>query len=314
MNKEVKILLRKGSVFILPIIAWICIVIVVDPFNYFNVSNIISEKAKEKSAQQINSLLYNTVNFKNNPTNSIIIGDSRIRKLPTEEIKQLTGDDYYTLYSNAAKLNEIIDLFWFSDSLWFSTDSTNLENVIIGINFNLYNQYSYSNRVADVKKLLDNKFIYIFNGSILETVYLALKNEFFGFKPNEKKDKEESWDYTIKTIAKNHYSKYKHPKETLLRLEKIGVYCKTNNINLILLIVPHYKEFHNRLVKFDLVDEEENFKNDIKNIGRVIDFDFPNSITNCKSCFSDPIHTTDSISEIIVDEIFSDSLIIGKEL
>ena len=36
MNKEVKILLRKGSVFILPIIAWICIVIVVDPFNYFN--------------------------------------------------------------------------------------------------------------------------------------------------------------------------------------------------------------------------------------------------------------------------------------
>ena len=165
-----------------------------------------------------------------------------------------------------------------------------------------------------MKKLLDNKFIYIFNWSILETVYLALKNEFFGFKPNEKKDKEESWDYTIKTIAKNHYSKYKHPKETLLRLEKIGVYCKTNNINLILLIVPHYKEFHNRLVKFDLVDEEENFKNDIKNIGRVINFDFPNSITNCKSCFSDPIHTTDSISEIIVDEIFSDSLIIGKEL
>ena len=314
MNKEVKILLRKGGVFILPIIAWICIVIVVDPFNYFNVSNIISEKTKEKSAQQINSLLYNTVNFKNNPTNSIIIGDSRIRKLPTEEIKQLTGDDYYTLYSNAAKLNEIIDLFWFSDSIWFSTDSTNLENVIIGINFNLYNQYSYSNRVADVKKLLDNKFIYIFNGSILETVYLALKNEFFGFKPNKKKSKKESWDHIIKTIAKNHYSKYKHPKETLLRLEKIGVYCKTNNINLILLIVPHYKEFHNRLVKFDLVDEEENFKNDIKNIGRVIDFDFPNSITNCKSCFSDPIHTTDSISEIIVDEIFSDSLIIGKEL
>jgi len=80
------------------------------------------------------------------------------------------------------------------------------------------------------------------------------------------------------------------------------------------LIVPHHKEFHNRLVKFNLVDEEENFKNDIKNIGRVIDFDFPNSITNCKSCFSDPMHTTDSIGKIIVREIFSDSIIIGKEL
>ena len=314
MNKEVKILLRKGSIFIFPIIAWICIVVIVDPFNYFNVSNTISENAKERSAQQINSLLYNTINFKNNLTNSIIIGDSRIRKLPTEEIKKLTGNDYYTMHSNAAKLNEIIDLFWFSDSLYFSASSTNLENVIIGINFNLYNEYSYSNRVADVKKLLDNKFIYIFNWSILEAVYLALKNDFFSINPNKKKHKETSWDYIIKTIAKNHYSKYKHPKETLLRLEEIGSYCKENNINLLFLIVPHHKEFHNRLVKFNLVDEEENFKNDIKNIGRVIDFDFPNSITNCKSCFSDPIHTTDSIGEIIVREIFSDSIIIGKEL
>jgi hypothetical protein len=314
MNKEIKILLRKGSVFMLPIIAWIYIVIVVDPFNYFNVSNFISEKAKEKSAQQLNSLLYNTVNFRNNPTNSIIIGDSRIRKLPTEKIKQLTGDDYYTMHSNAAKLNEIIDLFWFSDSLWCSDNYTNLENVIIGINFNLYNEYAYSNRVTDVKKILDNKFIYIFNWNILETIYLALKNEFFGLKPNEKKDKEEFWDYTIKTIAKNHYSKYKHPKETLLRLEEMGAYCKANDINLILLIVPHYKEFHNRLVEFDLAEEENAYKNEIKNIGRVIDYDFPNSITNCKSCFSDPIHTTDSIGEIMVNEIFSDSLTIGRGL
>ena len=310
MNKEVKILLRKGSIFILPIIAWICIVIIVDPFNYFNVSNTISKNIKEKSAQQINSLLYNTINFKNNLTNSIIIGDSRIRKLPTEEIKKLTGDDYYTMHSNRAKLNEIIDLFWFSDSLYFTANSTNLENVIIGINFNLYNEYSYSNRVADVKKLLNNKLIYIFNWNILETVYL----DFFGLKPKERKNKDKSWDYIIKTIAKNYYSKYKHPKETLLRLEEVGIYCKANNINLIFLIVPHHKEFHNRLVKFNLVDEEENFKNDIKNIGRVIDFDFPNSITNCKSCFNDPIHTTDSIGKIIVREIFSDSIIIGREL
>ena len=310
MNKNVKILLRKGSVFILPIIAWICIVIIVDPFNYFNVSNTISKNENEKSAQQINSLLYNTINFKNNLTNSIIIGDSRIRKLPTEEIKKLTGDDYYTMHSNRAKLNEIIDLFWFSDSLYFAANSTNLENVIIGINFNLYNEYSYSNRVTDVEKLLNNKFIYIFNWNILETVYLDL----FGLKPKEKKNKDKSWDYIIKTIAKNYYSKYKHPKETLLRLEEVGIYCKANNINLVFLIVPHHKEFHNRLVKFNLVDEEENFKNDIKNIGRVIDFDFPNLITNCKSCFSDPMHTTDSIGKIIVREIFSDSIIIGKEL
>ena len=189
-----------------------------------------------------------------------------------------------------------------------------MENIIIGINFNLYNEYAYSNRMEDVKALLNNKFIYIFNWNILETVYLTIKNEFFGIESNEKKDRDEFWSYTIKTIAKNHYSKWKHPNKSLLRLEEMGVYCKANNINLTLLIVPNQKEFHNRLVEFNLVKEEEHFKNEIKNIGKVIDFDFPNSITNCKFCFSDPLHTTDSISTIIVNEIFSDSLVIGREL
>ena len=112
MTKEVKILLKKCFVFILPIIAWICIVMIVDPFNYFNHSSFISAKAKEKSAKQLNSILYNSIGFINNPTENVIIGDSRIRVLPTDHIKLLTGDEYYTLYSNAAKLNEIVDLFW----------------------------------------------------------------------------------------------------------------------------------------------------------------------------------------------------------
>jgi len=46
----------------------------------------------------------------------------------------------------------------------------------------------------------------------------------------------------------------------------------------------------------------------------VIDYDFPNQITNCKKCFTDPVHTNDSINLLMVREIFSDSLIIGKRL
>ena len=112
MNKDLKILLRKGSVFILPIFIWIILVIIVDPFNYFNLLNKISKEVKIESAQKLNSLLYNVLDFKNNPQPNIIIGDSRIRKLPTDRIKEITGDSYYTLHTNAAKFNEIIDLFW----------------------------------------------------------------------------------------------------------------------------------------------------------------------------------------------------------
>ena len=308
MNTELKKLLHKGFIFIIPIIAWICIVVIIDPFNYFNLTKTISQQSKEKSAQKLNSLLYNSLQFKNHPTTSVIIGDSRIRRLPTERIKELTGDDYYILHSNAAKLNEIIDLFWLINKY------TKLENIIIGINFNLYNKYAYSNRVADVQDMIRNPFIYIFNWNVAETVYLALKNELYGVQKNNKLNKEKFWEHKISTFASNQYSKYRYPEATLKRLRKVGAYCLKNKINLNLIIVPHHKEFHDRLVHFKLTKEEIQFKEEISSIGRVIDFDYPNSITNCRNCFTDPIHTTDSISMIIVNDLFTDSLVIGRLL
>lgn len=310
MNTEVKILLKKGFLFMIPVFVWIIIVIFVDPFNYFNVSNKISENSKLKSAQKLNSLLYNTIHFKNNPTKNIIIGDSRVRKLPTDRIEELTKDKYYTLYSNAAKLNEIIDLFWLADSL----SGKELENVIIGINFNLYNEYAYSNRVADVKEVIENPFIYIFNWNILEAVYLALKNEFFGVIKEERGDRTSFWESTINRDGRNHYSKWKKPESTLERLKELYAYCQQNNIHLTLLIVPHHKEFHERLIEYNLSEEEINFKNELKGLGKVVDYDFPNQITNCKECFSDPLHTTDSVSRVIIDDLFSDSITIGQTL
>ena len=308
MNTELKKLLHKGFIFIIPIIAWICIVVIIDPFNYFNLTKTISQQSKEKSAQKLNSLLYNSLQFKNHPTTSVIIGDSRIRRLPTERIKELTGDDYYILHSNAAKLNEIIDLFWLINKY------TKLENIIIGINFNLYNKYAYSNRVADVQEMIRNPFIYIFNWNVAETVYLALKNELYGVQKNNKLNKEKFWEHKISTFASNQYSKYRYPEATLKRLRKVGAYCLKNKINLNLIIVPHHQEFHDRLVHFKLTKEERQFKEDISSIGRVIDFDYPNSITNCRNCFTDPIHTNDSISMIIVNDLFTDSLIVGRLL
>tara|TARA_B110000908_G_C10221489_1_gene435594 strand:- start:916 stop:1842 length:927 start_codon:yes stop_codon:yes gene_type:complete len=308
MNTDVKILLKKGFIFMLPILAWITIVVIVDPFNYFNISQKISEKAKLESAQKLNSLLYNVIDFKNSPSPHIIIGDSRIRKLPTDRIKELSGDDYHTLHANAAKLNEIIDLFWVADAY------SELENVILGVNFNLYNEYAYSDRVTDAKELIKNPLIYIFNLDVLETVYLAVKNEFFGIKKKEKRNGKLFWEYTINTVASNHYSKWKKPENTLKRLKELSDYCKQKNINLTLLIVPHHKEFHDQLIKYDLSKAEINFKNKIKEIGKVIDYDFPNRITNCKDCFGDPLHATDSISKVIIEDLFSDTLIIGKVL
>ena len=128
------------------------------------------------------------------------------------------------------------------------------------------------------------------------------------------KDKKIWWDFNISTVAKNQYSKYKYPENLIDRLKDIDRYCKKNNINLKLLNVPHHKEYRQRVIDFKLTKEESRYKKEIKNIGTVIDYDYSNSITNCRNCFTDPIHTNDSINLLVVKEIFKDSLVIGKKL
>ena len=323
MNKDLKKIIAKFSFFAIPILIWIALLCFVDPFNYFKLNNFITIKSKEKTAKKFNSLLYNTIAFKNNPSPNIIIGDSRIKRFPLESIKKLSGDDYFILHSNAAKLNEIIDLFWLTNK------KIKLENVIIGINFNLYNEFAYANRVSEVEEMIQNPLLYIFNGNVMEMTFKAaiyhfsnvaipdvsrnimLKKELNG---RSYKDKKVWWDYNIKTVAKNQYSKYKYPKKIKERLNEVNKYCEDNDINLIFINVPHNVEFSNRKNDFNLSNAEAQYKKDISEFGTVIDYDFPNQITNCKKCFTDPIHTNDSINLLMVREIFSDSLIIGKRL
>ena len=323
MNKDLKKIITKFSVFAMPILIWIGLLSIVDPFNYFQLNNFITIKSKEKTAKKFNSLLYNTIAFKNNPSPNIIIGDSRIKRFPLDSIKKLSGDDYFILHSNAAKLNEIIDLFWLTNK------KIKLENVIIGINFNLYNEFAYANRVSEVEKMIQNPLLYIFNGNVVEMTFKAVIYHFSNIAvPDVKrnimlkkelngksyKDKKVWWDYNIKTVAKNQYSKYKYPKKIKERLNEVNKYCEDNDINLIFINVPLNVEFSNRKNDFNLSNAEAQYIKDISEFGTVIDYDFPNQITNCKKCFTDPIHTNDSINLLMVREIFSDSLIIGKRL
>ena len=323
MNKDLKKLIINCGILSIPIVMWILTLFVVDPFNYFSDNKVIDEQTKLQSARKLNSLMYNTIAFKNNPTPNIIIGDSRIKRLPIKEIKKLSGDDYFILHSNAAKLYEIIDLFWLCN------DFTKLENVLLGVNFNLYNEYAYANRVQEVKEINTNPLLYIFNGSVLEITSKIIFNHItdLGF-PNISRsimlkkamngksalDKQAWWNFNINTVAKNQYSKYKYPKELKDRLNEVNKYCEDNDINLIFINVPHNVEFSNRKNDFNLSNAEAQYKKDISEFGTVIDYDFPNQITNCKKCFTDPIHTNDSINLLMVREIFSDSLIIGKRL
>ena len=303
--------LTRSFIFSMPLIIWALIVLVIDPFNYFNISHIISDEIKKANAETINPLMYETIDCVNHPAENILVGDSRTRALPADEIKKLSGIQYKKLVASAAKLNEIFDLIYFSDA------QRKLKHIVVGINFNMFNKYGYADRITAVKEIMANPFKYIFNRNIAQAGFYVVKAAVTGknIDTHPPLNPEKFWKYMIKKRATEWYSKYKFPEQTYARLKSLDSFAVANHIELTFIIVPHNREFHDRLVSFGLENEEARFKEIMSSLSaRVIDYDFENAITADRNNFDDPVHYNKKTGLLMVNEIWSDSFAVGKVL
>src|ERR1035438_6060739 len=161
--------LKKGLLFAAPLLVWALVVVIVDPFDYFNVSHVFSEANKIKNAASLNSLVFNMLKEKHAPCENLIIGDSRAESLPLAQIEQLTGQPYFLLSANALKLNESMDLFYFANRI------KPVKRAVFTLNFNEFNAYAYADRVTSVEAMIHNPLIYLFDRSVAEAGYYVVK-------------------------------------------------------------------------------------------------------------------------------------------
>ena len=165
----------KEIVFLgLPLVLWAFFVVLIDPFNYFDISSLISNKLKEVNAFEVNPLLYTVIDLHHNPTENILIGDSRTEALPLDEIEKYSGKEYKKLIIYSAKLNEIFDL------IYLANKEKKLKHVVIGINFSLFNEFAYNDRVKNVQDIIGNPLKYIYNKNVAQVCYYLIKAVFTG--------------------------------------------------------------------------------------------------------------------------------------
>ena len=299
--------LKKILLIVSPIIIWGLVIFAVDPFCYFNHS-IVNIDSK-KPAEALNTLLYRTLDYMKHPSENMLIGDSRTNALPKDLIEKLTSKKWKKLNTNATKLNEIFDLFYMAN------DRLKIKNIIIGINFNMFNEYGYMDRVTGLKKIQNNPLMYIYNKDVAEATFYILKGLVTkeSFKSVPLMTKDEFWDWNISTKATHWYGKYKFPNELYRELIEFDEFTKKNNINVVFIITPHHQDFHKRLMYFGLEEEENKFREIMFKLNaKVYDYDFDNEITQYKYNFGDPVHYNESIGKLIINEIFNDDLIIGR--
>jgi len=288
---------------------WTLVVVLVDPFNYFGVSPLISEQIKIGNAASLNSLLYNMLKATREPHANLVIGDSRAESLP---IDQITNHTFHRLTANALKLNEAIDLFYFAHR------RAPLQRVIFTINFNQFNQYAYADRVRSVEDMIHNPLLYLFDRNVAQAGFYVLKaaaTDQKSINSNPAMDKREFWDFMVTVRGQEHYGRYRYPESLLQRIKEMVSFAKKNNTDVTFIIVPHHIDFQSRIREFGLMEDYMKFKRDMSRIdARVIDYDYQNVMTTNRSNFNDPIHYNQEFGRLIWNEVQRGPLKLGRLL
>jgi hypothetical protein len=304
--------IRNSLLLFCPFVFWSGIVLAMDPFNYWGFTYFVSEEVKRENALPANELLYRSLEYLNRPGENVIIGDSRVRMISRERIKELSGISFGMLSAGSLKINEMIELSYMANT------RLPLKRLVIGINFNLFSEFSYANRVDGLKELLDNPLFYIFNKNTAAVCYHEMRSVLTGFNLSDARPAEvraDYWSWFLKWKPSQWYGRYRYPVQLHEQIVTLDQFAKDNGIELTFIIVPHHKELRDRIATFEIEDELVRFHLLLASLhARVVNFDRDSVLTTDRENFGDPIHFSADVGRLIVDEVWGGALKYGEEL
>ena len=270
---------------------------VIDPYNYYNMNGFVNDTIKSGIAEAVEPHLSKLIAYQNYPERNIILGDSRSNSL----YQCIERPGWANLAYGGSSIEEMFQTF-----RWVIHDYE-IDTVLIGVSFYLYNKYNRRFWVQETLKRKGNFFAYSFNRYTFKSICLILERILFGKQAQLKKvpmKDQDFWDYQINVTSKRFMGQYIYPRIYYHNLLDISTYCNSKGITLIFWIPPSHVEFQNKIDDYGLAKENEKFLCDISSLGTVYDFDYSSDITSNRANFSDPLHFDKQIGEIITREIF----------
>src|ERR1700682_993296 len=200
--------LWKSLLLALPFLAYGGVVVIVDPYDFLNLSGLIADDLKLKTSYQLNPCLWKMIEFRRRPYANVLLGDSRMGEFEADQVSLVAGEAYYNFSYGGASLNEMIDTFWFAASV------TKLKNVYVGVNFDLYSDYKYNARTDSYGSLDKAPLLYFTNQTVIKAAYYAIDYRLRGVDPRfgaVTVARDEYWRDQIRTLAGRWYLSYVYP-------------------------------------------------------------------------------------------------------
>lgn len=305
MNKFVKTVLIFSS----PLGTLAFLLIYIDPFGLnFNEIDADRKTLKKKACIEVNARLYKLIDFNKTNADVVILGDSRSDQLKASYFEEILHKKTYNLSYGGGTLPEVIETL-----RWVITQRK-IEQLFIGVNFNLYNEKNAMNLVPEAIELQQSPLSYLTSKYCLRATLLYCRAKLTGsdITTDPSLSKEEFWEYQLNSAASNFYRAYAYPKSYFKDLRELTALCTKNNIQVLFFIPPTHTDLQKRISDFNLTKQDQQFKKDLSTLGDVYDFDYENSLTSNRKNFLDPFHPIDSISKIVVREIASGELLFAK--
>lgn len=274
---------------------------IVDPFNKNQLIHL--SLPKDRVSLKMNYQLYKILDYANSPQPLIVIGDSRGNSLKREMFAQAGVNDMFNFAYGGGTLYEAIDTFWLANDLGA------LEKVIFCIPFNLYDDSNNLNRMPTSISVSQNSTTYYLSSLVTKASVYNVLSKLSGSdlkteKPKKNKDK--FWQTQLGPLTSNFYRSWAKPKILKERLADVLRYCTRNDIEFIFVLPPTHVDLQRKVEEFGLSDEYDQYKEDLAQLGTVIDFDFDSDLTRQRENFKDPYHFDSEIAQYIVNVIVNE--------
>jgi len=182
--------------------------------------------------------------------------------------------------------------------------------------FNLYTDYEQFDRTAEVLTIIRTPALYFLNRTVMRSALYCVAGQWTNYDPRigaVNQDRETFWKSQIEQMSEFN-ARYVYPRKYHAELEKISLYAKKNQIELVFLIFPTHVELQNRLQDFGLEGQYARFKQEISLLAPTYDYDYPNEVTANKDNFSDPYHCRHECVDEIIREVWSGHFKYGRQL
>ncbi len=295
--------------FLSPVFFCFVLIVVVDPYEFFDVFHWVSVEDKKKvmnrndESSPRGNILWKTIHFKRKPQKNILIGDSQGKNMKVELIKEISGEDVFNYCVAGASFETLFEMFW------YAANQIKLEKVYFQVAFMNYNLSRSYNIFYFAKDYLDNPIKYfttkeIYFDTFVNIDYHLTKNpslvsNTYEFTPESEMNA--LADYRLDLF----FSNYIYPESYYIELVKIKEYCEANGIELKFIILPTYKAVDEYLAKNNLTGMKERFKNDIKSLALASDLDIPGEIKEDRKNFVDYFHPIQPVLDTLTYEIWA---------